>query len=277
MHLLVDVGNTETVLGVADPGSGEILAHWRLSTGLSRTPDEFDHLIHALLVRKGFDPGALIRGVLGSVVPSVTERLRIALAGLVSGPVFAVEAGVDLPVKLDVEEPRTVGADRIVNTLAAAHLFGKDTIVVDLGTATTFDCITADGIFVGGVIAPGLQAGQDWLTRQTAKLPGVELRPPERVIGRRTETCLQSGIFYSAVDAVDGIVERIQAEWGRPNAFVVATGGYAEVVAHHSRTVQEAFPHLTLVGLELAGRYMAGDPDPGLHSGPTANPNPTPP
>jgi type III pantothenate kinase len=117
-----------------------------------------------------------------------------------------------------------VGADRIVNTLAAAHLFRRDTIVVDLGTATTYDCITADGVFLGGVIAPGLQSGQEWLAGRTAKLPRVELRPPERVIGRRTESCLQSGIFYSAVDAMDGIVRRIREEWERPDALVVGPG-----------------------------------------------------
>jgi type III pantothenate kinase len=257
MHLLVDVGNTETVLGVADPGSGEILAHWRLSTGLSRTPDEFDHLIHALLVRKGFDPGALIRGVLGSVVPSVTERLRIALAGLVSGPVFAVEAGVDLPVKLDVDEPKTVGADRIVNTLAARILFGRDTIAVDLGTATTFDCISAEGVFIGGVIAPGVQVGLEWLGRRAAKLPKVEFRPPPSVIGRRTETCMESGVFFSTVDAIDGMVDRIMTEWDRPGALVVATGGYAGLLAPHCRTVERVEPFLTLKGLFFAGEHMA--------------------
>lgn len=152
-----------------------------------------------------------------------------------------------------------MGADRIANTLAAAHLFGRDTIVVDLGTATTYDCITGDGVFLGGVIAPGLQAGEEWLKGRTAKLPRVELRRPDKVIGRRTETCLQSGIFFSAVDAVDGIVNRIREEWERPDALVVATGGNAGVLAPHSRTVEEVNPHLTLVGLELAGRYMAGE------------------
>lgn len=257
MHLLVDVGNTETVLGLADPGSGEILAHWRLSTGLSRTPDELDHLIHALVVRRGFDPGALSRGVLASVVPSVTERLRPALAGLVSGPVFAVEPGADLPVRLDVDEPKTVGADRIVNTLAARILFGRDTVAVDLGTATTFDCITAEGVFLGGVIAPGVQVGLEWLGRRAAKLPKVEFRPPPVVIGRRTEACMESGVFYSTVDAIDGIVDRIRVEWNKPRALVVATGGYAGLLAPHCRTVERVEPFLTLKGLFFAGEHMA--------------------
>jgi type III pantothenate kinase len=257
MHLLVDVGNTEMVLGLAAPQDGEILAHWRLSTGPSRTADELDHLIHALLVRKGYDSQDLTRGVLGSVVPSVSERLRIALGGLVAGPVFTVDAGAELPVRLDVDEPRTVGADRIVNTLAARILFGRDTIAVDLGTATTFDCISAEGVFIGGVIAPGVQVGLEWLGRRAAKLPKVEFRPPATVIGRRTETCMESGVFFGAVDAIDGMVHRIMAEWNKPQALVVATGGYAGLLAPHCRTVERVEPFLTLKGLFFAGEHMA--------------------
>ncbi len=258
MYLLVDVGNTEMVLGLADPDSGEILAHWRLSTGSTRTADEFDYLIHALLARKGFESQALTRGVMGSVVPSVTERLRVALGGLVSGPVFTVENGAaGLPVKLDVDEPKTVGADRIVNTLAASVLFGRDTIVVDLGTATTFDCITAEGVFIGGVISPGVQVGVEWLGQRAAKLPKVEFRPPPAVIGRRTERCMESGVFYGTVDAIDGMVGRIKAEWEKPDALVVATGGYAGLLAPHCRTVERVEPFLTLRGLFFAGEHMA--------------------
>lgn len=258
MHLVVDIGNTETVLGLADPESGEILEHWRLTTGTARTADEIDHLIHSLLVRKGYDPDSVSRGVVGSVVPSINGKMRVALEGLVSGPVFTVEAGADLPVRLDVDEPKTVGADRIVNTLAAKTFYRRDTIVVDLGTATTFDCITADGVFVGGVIAPGVQVGMEWLGRRAAKLPRVQFRPPEKVIGRRTEVCMESGVFFSTVDAIDGIVERIEREWNRPDALVVATGGYAGLMAQYCSSVVEVEPFLTLKGLYLAGEYLAG-------------------
>jgi type III pantothenate kinase len=191
------------------------------------------------------------------VVPSVTERIRIALEGIVSGPVITVGPDADLPIRLDVDEPKTVGADRIVNTLAAKELFHRDTIAVDLGTATTFDCITGDGVFLGGVIAPGVQVGMEWLGRRAAKLPRVEFRPPGRVIGRRTEACMESGVFFSTVDAIDGIVGRIKGEWGKPDALVVATGGYAGLLAPHCRTVEKVEPFLTLHGLFLAGRHMA--------------------
>ncbi len=257
MHLVVDIGNTETVIGLVQPDSGDVVTHWRLSTEARRTADELDHLIYALLDRRGFKPEAVARGVVGSVVPSVTEKVRAALESLVNGPVFNVEPGEDLPVRLDVDDPRTVGADRIVNTLAARILYERDTIVVDLGTATTFDCITAEGVFVGGVIAPGVQVGLEWLARRAAKLPKVEFRPPSRVIGRRTETCMQSGMFYSSVDAIDGMVKRIKAEWKSPDAYVVGTGGYASLLSPHCETVDAVEQLLTLRGLFFAGEYMA--------------------
>lgn len=259
MHLVVDVGNTESMMGLFRAGSLEVDGAWRYSTAVPRTADELFLLLHTLVRQGGLDPDSIERAVVGSVVPVQTDLLRRALGRIGRGRVHVVGPEVPLPIRLDVEEPRTVGADRIVNTLAAAHLFGRDTVVVDLGTATTYDCITGDGVFMGGVIAPGIQAGKDWLEGHTAKLPSVELRPPERVIGRRTEACLESGIFYGAVEAVDGIVERIRREWDRPDALVVATGGYAPVLAPHSRTVQKVDPYLTLVGLELAGRHMAED------------------
>lgn len=257
MHLVVDVGNTEIVVGALDPASGEVMAHWRLSTALPRTVDEYEQLLVALLARRGLEGVGVSRGVIGSVVPVITDRLRQALKGVVSGPVWILEGDGDLPIRLDVEEPRTVGADRIANTLAAKELFHCDTVAVDLGTATTFDCITAEGVFVGGVIAPGVMVGLEWLGRRAAKLPRVDLRPPARVIGRRTEACMESGVFYTAVDAIDGVVERIRTEWGRPHALVVATGGYAPLLAAHCRTVERVEPFLTLRGLFLAGEHMA--------------------
>ena len=258
MQLVVDVGNTETVLGVVE-GDSELRAHWRVSTKVPRTSDEYAYLLRGLLREAGFQRESLVRAVVGSVVPAATDVLRPTLQQLVSGPVLVVDSRSGLPVQLAVDEPRTVGADRIVNTLAAREFFQRDTVVVDLGTATTFDCITADGVFIGGVIAPGVSAGLEWLAARTAKLPAVEFSAPERVVGTRTEACIQSGIFYGVVDAVDGMVERIRGEWGRPDAFVVATGGYAPLVGPQCRTVEAVEPWLTLHGLALAGRYLASE------------------
>jgi type III pantothenate kinase len=259
MHLVVDVGNSETVIGIFRPGSLEVSGHWRYTTSVPRTPDEL-LLIYRTFLRETGTPGAEgpSRIVVGSVAPVQSDLLRQTLPRLGSGAVLMLEGAEGLPIRLEVEEPKTVGADRIANTLAASHLYDSDTIVVDLGTAITYDCIGAGGVFLGGVISPGLLAGQEWLAGRTAKLPRVEFRRPETVIGRRTETCIQSGLFYSAVEALDGIVERIRDEWGRPEVQVVATGGHAPLVAPHSRTIQRVDPHLTLVGLELAGRHLTG-------------------
>ena len=260
MDLVIDVGNSETVLGLVGRGAEpEIVSHWRFSTGVPRTADEYELLLRSLLERGGHESDAIGRAVVGSVVPAVTAVLDDALSRLVTEQTWIVSGDEQLPIRLDVDEPKTVGADRIANTLAAMHMYGRDTIAVDLGTATTFDCITGDGSFVGGVISQGIQAGLDWLGRKTAKLPTVELEPPERVIGRRTEACIQSGVFYSAVDAVDGLVRRIREEWERPDALVVATGGYSEVIGPFCTTVDKIEPLLTLYGLALAGRYFAGE------------------
>lgn len=255
MQLVVDVGNTETVVGAVQAGA-DVVGDWRISTQVPRTVDEYALLLRGLLGDSGVDRTGFQRAVVGSVVPATTDVLLPALARVLEVPVVRVGPESGLPIRLDVDEPRTVGADRIVNTLAAMRLFGRDTIAVDLGTATTYDCITAEGVFLGGVIAPGVSAGLEWLGRRTAKLPRVGFSPPETVIGRRTEACIRSGIFHGVVDAVDGMVERIRAEWGRPDALVVATGGYAVAVAPHARSVERVEPHLTLKGLALAGEIL---------------------
>lgn len=255
MQLVVDVGNTETVIGLTR-SARELVEHWRISSVVPRTADELLVLVRALLAESGADPTQIKQGVVGSVVPSVTYTWKRSLQAIVGDNVVSVGPESKLPISLDVEEPLSVGADRIVNTLAAREMFGRDTIAVDLGTATTFDCITADGVFLGGVISPGLSSGLEWLDRRTAKLPRVELEPPTFVIGRRTETCIQSGVFFSAIDAVDGIVRRIKKEWERPDALVVATGGFAKVVGPHLATVDRIEPFLTLFGLAMAGEHM---------------------
>ncbi|MBW3554339.1 MAG: type III pantothenate kinase [Gemmatimonadetes bacterium] len=249
MILTFDIGNTETVLGIFH--GEELRSHWRLSTHPGRTLDEYGLLLRSLLRESG-DDAADIHGVaICSVVPPLTPALAGACARHLGREALVVDATTPLPIRLDVEEPLSVGADRIANTLAAARLYGRDTIAVDLGTATTFDCISADGVFLGGIIAPGVHTGAETLTRRTAKLPRVDLEPPAAVIGRRTDTALQSGIFWGAVDSIDGIVRRIKAEWTE-EALVVATGGLARLLAPHCTTVERVEPFLTLQGLRFA-------------------------
>ncbi|HCK60770.1 MAG TPA: type III pantothenate kinase [Gemmatimonadetes bacterium] len=256
VQLVVDVGNTETVVGLA-ASSTRILGEWRVSSSVPRTGDEMTALIRAFLAGENVNEWEIVRGVVGSVVPSANYVWNKTIRTITGVPVMTVGPHSDLPISLDVEEPLTVGADRVVNTLATKEMFGRDTIVVDLGTATTFDCITADGAFLGGAISPGLRAGLEWLSARTAKLPRVELRPPLAVIGRRTEACIQSGVFYQAVESIDGIVSRIREEWQRPDALVVATGGFASTIAPHLKTVEVIEPLLTLYGLAIAGEHLA--------------------
>ena len=163
MQLVVDVGNTETVVGLTGSAPTEIQAHWRVSTAVPRTVDELSVLLRAFLEEVDGASASLTQGVVGSVVPAATRLWTATMERIIpGGDIIVVDPSSDLPIRLDVDEPMTVGADRIVNTLAAREMFGRDTIAVDLGTATTYDCITADGVFVGGVISPGLSAGLEW-------------------------------------------------------------------------------------------------------------------
>jgi len=250
--LVCDVGNTETTLGVYE---GEHLrGHWRITTDVPRTADEFGLLLRQILVDDGINPTHISGASIASVVPRVTAPLVSACRQwLREKPVVEVDGRSKLPIKLDVEEPLTVGADRIVNTLAVSRLFARDAIVVDLGTATTFDCITGEGTFIGGVIAPGVLMQLEALSRRTAKLPATELVLPKRVIGRRTEDNIRSGVIYGAAEAIDGIVRRIKGEWpGKTTPLVVGTGGLSETFKPLCRELEEVDPYLTLRGLQLA-------------------------
>ncbi|HET9453353.1 MAG TPA: type III pantothenate kinase [Gemmatimonadaceae bacterium] len=256
MILVCDVGNTETTLGVYD---GESLrGHWRIMTDVPRTADEFGLLLRQILIDDGINPTHIAGVAIASVVPRITGPLGEACRRwLKEKPVLLVDGRSKLPITLDVEEPQTVGADRIVNTLAASRLFGKDAIVVDLGTATTLDCITSDGVFLGGVIAPGVLMMAESLTRKTSKLPATELVVPKKVIGRRTEDCIRSGVMFGAAEQIDGLVRRVKAEWPRPNTpMVIGTGGLAEMFQPLCRELEQVDPYLTLRGLEMAYRLL---------------------
>ncbi len=251
MILTVDIGNTETVLGLFE-GRAAVQV-WRVATERDRTADEIVLLVRGLLGADGVN--ATDRIVVGSVVP-VLNRAWSAMAEILSLPLQFLDGTSPVPIRLRVDHPSQVGADRIANTLAAVELFSRDTIVVDLGTATTFDCISADGVFLGGVIAPGPRTALDQLTRSAAQLPQVELQPPANVIGTNTLDCLLSGGFYGVVDGIDGIVMRILKEWGREEPLVVATGGLADVVVPYCKSVDQIVPVLTVTGLAIADRYL---------------------
>jgi type III pantothenate kinase len=258
MLLAFDIGNTETTLGLF---AGERLeAHWRLHSTPHRTPDEWASALTAQLTQAGHSTQEIRASIVASVAPQITQSLCDGIIVATTREPVRVDGRSKLPIVLDVDEPLTVGADRIVNTLAAAQLFKQDTIVVDFGTATTFDCIIVDsrgGRFIGGVIMPGLRTASDELVRKTAKLPATELLPPTHAIGRRTEDCIRVGVLWGTADAVDGLVRRIKAEWPTKNQpMVVATGGLAPLVAPLCKELGSVHSDLTLIGLRIAAAAL---------------------
>lgn len=255
MLLAIDIGNTEITLGLFD--ADRLHAHWRLTAVENRTPDEWAAMVSGFLTQAGLSPNQVRAAVEASVAPAITDVFAEGVERTLGFQPTSIGPESALPVVLDVEEPLTVGADRVVNALAASQLYRRDTIVVDLGTATSFDCVTGDGRFLGGVIAPGLKTGADNLIRRAAKLPATELKVPDRVIGRRTEDCIRAGVLFGAVDAIDGIVRRIKAEWPAGAApYVVGTGGLVTLVLPISREIEHHEPRLTLLGLRLAARHV---------------------
>lgn len=248
MLLAADVGNTEIVLGVF---RGSELEHtWRLSTQPERTPDELALALGGFLAQRGMTFESQVTGlVIASVVPDVTAAFREMAARYFPFPPVLVGPGTKTGVPILTENPREVGADRVVNALAAFTKVGGPAIVVDFGTATNFDVVSNKGEFVGGVIAPGIQASAASLFSRTARLTRVELVPPPATVGRSTVEAIQSGLIFGTAAEVDGIVRRIQAEVGP--STVVATGGLAPVVIPHCETVERHEPWLTLEGLRL--------------------------
>ena len=256
MILVFDIGNTETTVGVFD--GDELRAHWRLTTAVERTPDELGLLLHELLRADSLDRSADHRAPRSAPsCPRSPRRWSRRASRWLGVRARVVDARAGLPIVLQVDEPLTVGADRILNTLAASRIYKVDTVVVDLGTATTYDCITADGVFFGGIIAPGLRTSADTLIRRTSKLPATELVPPPRAIGTRTEDCIRAGVLFGAADAIDGLVRRIKAEWPTKRVpKIVATGGLAPLVTAICREIDLVEPHLTLFGLQIAFEFL---------------------
>jgi type III pantothenate kinase len=246
--LAADVGNTEIVLGVF---RGERLERtWRLSTQPERTPDELALALSGFLAQGDMSFESQVTGVVvASVVPDVTAAFREMAARYFPFPPVMVGPGTKTGVPILTDNPREVGADRVVNTLAAFAQFGGPSIVVDFGTATNFDIVSAKGEFMGGVIAPGMQASAASLFSRTARLTRVELTAPPSVIGKSTVEAIQSGLIFGTAGEVDAIVERVKGEIGP--ATVVATGGLAPVVIPHCRTIDHHEPWLTLEGLRL--------------------------
>jgi type III pantothenate kinase len=244
--LAVDIGNSSTIVGVF--AHGQLRERWRLSTYPDSTPDELALRLAGLLRFADLTFADVDGAALASVVPTLTETFRQVAADYLRPAPVIVEPGVRTGLALRVDHPRDVGADRIVNTVAAYDLYGGPTVVVDFGTATQFDVVSAAGEFLGGAIAPGVATSAEALVRRTARLPTVETTTPPAAIGRSTVTALQSGIVFGAAGQVDGLVGRIVGELG-PGVTTVATGGLASAVLAACTSIDHHDPSLTLNGL----------------------------
>jgi type III pantothenate kinase len=248
MLLVVDVGNTNTVLGLYD---GERLVHdFRIETSQGRTSDEYHVLLLNLLQLAGVERSDVRASILASVVPPLNDTVIDAVDRAFDHEIMLVGPGIKTGMPVLAENPREVGADRIVNSVAAYERVQGAAIVVDFGTATTFDCISDKGEYLGGAIAPGMEISANALFASAAKLPRSEIARPPRAIGRNTVHSMQSGIVYGYVGLVDGLVRRLAAEIGT-DVTVIATGGLATLIEPDSETIDEVDEFLTLEGLRL--------------------------
>lgn len=248
MFLVIDVGNTNIVLGVYR--SRELLHHFRISTNRQATVDEYGVLIHNLFAMARIRESEIEGVIISSVVPPLMSALEELCEKYLRRKPLIVGPGIKTGLNLRYENPREVGADRIVNAVAAIEQYGGPLVVVDFGTATTFDCIDAEGNYLGGAIVPGIGISTEALYQRASKLPRIELEKPKKVIGRNTVHAMQAGIIFGYAGQVDGIVERIAREL-KTQPKVVATGGLAELIASETRTIEEVNSQLTLEGLRL--------------------------
>jgi type III pantothenate kinase len=254
--LVIDIGNTNVSLGVFDyakqtPGKEDPIHHWRLSTHRELTSDELAISLRALFAQEGRDASEVTDVIISSVVPPLLPIWERVISKLFDREPHVVGPGMRTGMPVRYENPHEVGADRIVNSVAAYEMFGGPVIAVDFGTATTFDCVSRKGEYMGGCIFPGIHISMEALFERTSKLHRVEIARPRQVIGKTTTGALQSGLLYGYAGLVDSMVERIRPELDEQPARVIATGGLAGRISRETSTIEEVVPFLTLEGLRI--------------------------
>ena len=256
MLLCVDIGNTNIVMGIYR--GDDLVAHWRISTARDKMADEYGILLSAFLARESLAVDQIKGLVLASVVPPVTEAFTEMVAQYVGVEPLVVDSGVKTGVSVRYDSPRDVGADRVVNAAAAYQLYGGPACIVDFGTGTTFDALSAKGEYLGGAIAPGITIAAEALFQRTAKLPRIDLRRPPKAIGTNTVDAMRSGILFGYVGLVEGMVARFRRELG-PDMRTIGTGGLARVIADETEVIEVVDPWLTLKGLRIVYELNRGE------------------
>jgi type III pantothenate kinase len=248
MLLAIDIGNTNVTFGVFE--GEKIKCTWRVSTAIHRTSDEYANIMLSLMERWGVNATQIKDTVICSVVPPLLVIFDEVCKHYLKKTPLIVEAGVKTGIRIDMDNPREVGPDRIVNAVAAHQLYGGPVIVIDMGTATTMDVVSKDGRYIGGAIAPGIIISTEALFTRTAVLPRIELALPKKAIGRNTVAAMQSGVVFGYIGLIEGIISRIQAELDE-RAKVVAAGGLAGMIVGASNVINIVNPDLTLIGLRM--------------------------
>lgn len=252
MILLVDVGNTNIVIGIYD--ENKYIASWRLSTDTKKTSDEYSIQLMQLFTQNELDPKQVKGIIISSVVPNIMHSLENMVRKSFDIEPIVVGPGIKTGINIKYDNPKEVGADRIVNAVAANELYNKDLIIIDFGTATTYCALTKDGNYLGGCISPGIKIASDALFERAAKLPRIELEVPKNIICKNTITSMQAGILYGYIGQVEYIVKKTKEEMrslGLEEPFVIATGGLANTIARHTDVIDEVRGDLTLEGLRI--------------------------
>ena len=249
MLLALDVGNTNITIGVFK--RKEIIEVFRITTKLPRTSDEFGILISSLLKEKGLDEGEVKAAIIGSVVPNIMHSLSSGLIKYFDVKPIIVGPGIKTGINLGRFNPREVGADRIVDLVAGYEIYGGPALVIDYGTATTYDIVTENGVFLAGVIAPGIRTSAQSLWGEADMLPAIEIRKPKSILTKETITAMQAGLVYGQIGQTEYIIRRMKEESGYPNAKVVATGGLGKIIANETDMIDVYDSQLTLKGLRF--------------------------